>query len=75
VKGKCPGPLDDGGLFFLDSLYEKEAHVNGARCRACGVESENLISLEKKSRELTYGGKPEHRFAYVSSRGVETSFL
>jgi len=47
-----------------------------------GLDAEHVESsprtsshLRKKSRELTYGGKPEHRFAYVSSRGVETSFL
>ena len=32
MKGKCPGPLDDGGIvFFVDSLYEKMADVNGSR--------------------------------------------
>ena len=36
------------GPIFLDSLYEKEAHVNGARYRACGGEPESLTSLEKK---------------------------
>ena len=36
------------GLIFLDSLYEKEAHVNGARYRACGGEALGLTSLEKK---------------------------